>query len=838
MSQLTVASKISFKKNRRGKKAKGAVWTALFSFFSLVIIMAAGFGTSAYADQALETSVTMEVSYGFGNMAKGDRYLPVQISLENKAAEAFTGTVEFMTTTSSMEPYQYSYPVRIDENSAKEEIYYIPLGVRGDQIFVTLRDADGGEMIRKRLKLNISSDVSEVFVGVFSDDPESIGFLDEVGIRYGSVKTELIRLTEREAPDEALGYDQMDLLIITDYSLDRLSNTQQEAVMKWVESGGTLLFGGGENYRKNMGEYASELLEPPYEEPQLQEVNLGAEYSQNAPQDAVLTMMCSDLNLKDGSTLIRGDGIPLLSYSHRGKGRIVAAAFELKEIGAFCEDHPAFKEKFLTFVFGESAVEQLSQMDFYGYSNLYFSVQGLINTGNVDRLPNVLLYTVVIVFYILLIGPGLYQILKKKNMQRYYLGGVAACSLIFTAVIYAMGVKTRFQTPFFTYATVLDATDGREEEETFVNVRSPYNKPFTVTLSPDYTVRPITKSYYYDSVTAAKFTGEETYKTALVYGEDRTELRIRDTAAFTPKLFSLKKEIPESLSGIGVEGEISSFDGKIQGSVTNRFGYRLENAALLLYGKAVLLGNLEPGEEVSLDGKEVINYPLNYTYALAQTVTGSDKYEKTDIKDKGYMQAQERSRLLSFYIDQNMGEFMPDARLVGFSPNKNEKEFLDDGDFITEGLTMVTVSLPVDRTEEDRIYRCALEQDPTVISGNYQARYNSMYTSEPAEPSVVEYALGNDIEIEQVVFEHLSPIFRANPRYPYLTMFKGKMYFYNYNTGHNDLMEEGKNRYSVEELKPYLSPDNTITIKYVSESTGETGWDRLLPLIYVIGREK
>ena len=35
----------------------------------------------------------------------------------------------------------------------------------------------------------------------------------------------------------------------------------------------------------------------------------------------------------------------------------------------------------------------------------------------------------------------------------------------------------------------------------------------------------------------------------------------------------------------------------------------------------------------------------------------------------------------------------------------------------------------------------------------------------------------------------LSPVFINNPRYPYLNLFTGKMYFYNYDTGRNDLIE-------------------------------------------------
>lgn len=836
-------------KQRAGGKVEGrikrvrAVGTALFVLLILVLSVAAAAAFPACAAQpdrslqkpsaADEKAVTMDVTYGYCDLAKGDRYLPVRVSLSNQGISTFSGTVELLTTTSSKEPYEYVYPVSVDPMSSLKQVYDIPLGVKADQIFATLRGADGTEVVRKRIKLNISSDESETLIGVYCDDPDSMNYLDGVGLRYGSVKLKLIPLTQDEAPEDFLGYDQMDLLMVTDYDLNRLSDKQQNAILKWVENGGTLLFGGGTGYKNNMGKLADQLLGPSYGDPEPMEVNLGAEYSQNSPKDAVLTMTCADLNLKDGTILIPGDGFPLLSYTHRGKGRIAAAAFDLRDMGTFCQTHPSFTEQFLTLVMGDKKIERLSQSDLYGFSNLFFSVQGLINTGNVNRLPNVILYTVVIVFYILLIGPVLYHLLKRNSVQRYYIGAVAACSLLFTAIIFAMGVKTRFRTPFFTYASVLDATDGRKTEETYVNVRSPYNKPYTVSFDPAYTIRPITKNYLYSGVTAPKFTGDEPYKAALIFGEDQTELHIRDTVAFTPKMFSLKKEA--SSQGLGILGDITFFDGVLKGTVTNQSDRRLEDAALLLYGKVVLLGDLDPGQTVRLDGREVLNYPLNYIYALAQTISGADQYDTADIEDKGYMLAQERSRLLAFYFTQNLSDFTPDARLTAFDQDESNPDFLAGGSFTAEGLTMITAALPVRQEQNGEVYRCALEQEPKVISGTYQEQYNSIYASESA---VIEYALGNDIDVEKVDFQQMSPVYRENPRYPYLSMFQGSMYFYNYDTGHNDLMEEGKTEYTAEELKPYLSPDHALTIKYVSEDQGAAGWDRLLPLIYVTGREK
>lgn len=820
---------------KQGKRGAGL----FFALFALIFLAGAAWlplRAMAAVQAGKDAPVAMEVTYGFDDTAKGNRYLQIKVHMENKEAQDFTGRLQILTTESSMEVYRYDYPILINGGGQEEKILYIPLGIKTDQLFVSMTDAGSNEVIRKRLKLNnLSGDVAETFVGVFSDRPEELQFMDEVGIHYGSIKIRQVFLNRETAPEHAFGYDQLDMILVSDYDLNELSETQHKALSRWVDDGGTLLVGGGRRYIESMGRFASEILEPPYEEAVLQEINLGAEYSQNAPQDAVMEMVCADIGLKNGSTLMPGDAFPLLSYVHRKKGRIVAAAFELEDIREFCETHPAFIEKFYTMAMGEVKISELAQMEYSGFASLYFVIQGLINTGDAGRLPNIILYTFVIVVYLVLIGPVIYLSLKKRSLHRYYMGGVTACALIFTGIIYIMGMKTRFREPFFTYATILDVSGKDVEEETYVNIRSPYNKPYTVRLNPQYTVRPVTKSYYYDSITATRFTGEEDYKTDINFLPDRTEIKIRDTVAFTPKLFMLRKQLDET-EHVGIDGEVDLYGGKIEGTLVNRFDYKLEDAVLLLYGQAVLLGDLEPGQEIKLDDLEILNYPLSYTYALSQRVTGGDQYEKTDINDEGYMRSQEHSRLLSFYLDSVMNEYTPEATVVGFGPSQTQS-FLEGDDFTAEGLTMVTAKVEINRKENGLVYKTALEQEPKVISGNYQSRYNSMYTGEPVEPAIIEYSLGNDLDITRVDFKKLSPIFIDNPKYPYLNIFTGKMYFYNYDTGRNDLMEE-KDSYTADELKPYLSPANTLTVKYVSEGTNENGWDRQLPMIYVTGREK
>ena len=83
--------------------------------------------------------------------------------------------------------------------------------------------------------------------------------------------------------------------------------------------------------------------------------------------------------------------------------------------------------------------------------------------------------------------------------------------------------------------------DDEVERETYINVRSPYNTPYTVELNPEYTVRPVTKNYFYESNKPAVFTGRERYQTAVSLDEAKTEIWVRDSVAFEPGLFVLKR---------------------------------------------------------------------------------------------------------------------------------------------------------------------------------------------------------------------------------------------------------------------------------------------------------
>lgn len=780
-----------------------------------------------------DAEVTMDISYGYDGNAKSGRYVPVNFTLTSHSDAAFSGTVRTIAMESDYDIYQYDYPVSLGAGETAEESLDIPVG-RADVLYMKLFDAEGKELISKRLKMNAPSDIAELFVGILSDKPDELSYMEGVGVNYSSVRIKTFDLDTEKIPDTVVGLDLLDVLVITDYDTRQLSQDQISAIWEWVKEGGTLLLGTGARADDTLYAFRSDILEDDYAQPTEKSVDMGVEYATNGPGDSFMNLVCTDVSLKGGTSVLSNDEFPVLTAVSKGKGIIGVAVYDFVDIASFCEVQRSYMDKFFTALLGEDRLNNLSSYLYSGNSSQYWSVQNMLNTGDVDKLPALPFYLVVILGYIVLIGPGLYLFLKKKERRKFYRTAVVGTSLLFTAVVYLMGTGTRFKDTFFTYATIMDTTEGYVDEYTYINLRTPYNKAYTISLDPSYDLLPITRSNSYEMSPVPRFTGNEDYKVRITYGEEETKVSAQNAAAFSPKYFSLRKRTANT-DQKGLLGDVTLFEGKVYGTVTNEYPFPVEKVGILMYGEMVLIDELQPGETKNLDGISVINYPINSSYIVSSRVTGGYQYQKADINDPDYMLALSRTNILSFYLDKFSSFYNPEARIVAFSKDQDASQFLADGNYETYGMSMFTSTIDVNFTKDGKTYRSALMKPPTVVSGQYYSDSNAIYG---VDPVALEYYLGNDLEVEKLTFESPSDEFLSSESFNYVSIFKGDIYFYNHDTGNYDVMDTGKNVYTANELASYLSPGNTLTVKYVCKNTAEDNWYVTLPMLTVVGKDK
>lgn len=783
--------------------------------------------------QEENAGISMEIAYGYDNTAKGGRYLPLAVKIDNTRDTSLNGTIQVKSAESDGTVYRYDYEIEVAGAETCKKTYYIPVGTGASCLYVTLLAENGTELLTKTVKLNVNRDVPEMFIGILSDHPEELEYFNGVGIRYSTLRTRTFDLPGEEFPEDDVGLNLLDVLIVNDYKLRKLSERQTAAIMDWVHDGGLLILGTGARVDDTLGRFAPELLDDSYGTSSLRHINLGEGFALEDPSEGMLALSCVDFSLHGGNVIFSSNGLSLLTATAKEQGIIAVASFDLGDIQSFCEAHPSYVDHFFMSLLGDSRINQLSELVYSGNSSKFWSMQSLINTGDVNKLPNLALYVCVVVVYLGVLGPGMYLFLRDRELQGYYRRGVVVLSVVFAGLIYLLGSRTRFRSTFYTYASIRDVTADYVTDNTYVNIRNPYNRPYTVELSPEYSILPITRSSLYnDSLEQSDFSSTTPSQIVASYLEDETRIQGQGIPAFAPRYFQLERK-QENSEQVGITGEVRYFEGKISGSITNHFPFALENTTLMLYGTMVKIGPMEAGETKKLNDLELIRFPLGDSYVVADQISGESAFTATDIRNKEYLLALERSNLLKFYLDNYLNGYTADARVLAFSTEKEESAFLKTPSEDTYGLTLLTSSLAVNSSSDPMIYRSALMKAPTVISGTYEEQTNTMGASEPL---TLEYQLGGDIEVESLTLEPISEIFLKNGG-GYSEAFSGGIYFYNYGSGNYDLIDLDGQTMTVDQLKPYLSPANTITVRYVYDGSG--GYSSIqLPMPMVAGKER
>ncbi len=275
-----------------------------------------------------------------------------------------------------------------------------------------------------------------------------------------------------------------------------------------------------------------------------------------------------------------------------------------------------------------------------------------------------------------------------------------------------------------------------------------------------------------------------------------------------------------------ISARLKFFNEAFNGSIENKSPYDLEDAALLLYGRVAKLGRLSAGDTIDIEDLAAVNVPTGDSFATAAYIT--DLYS-LDTGDSAYADTLKKTRYLSSCIDELPESYYSGVRLIGFSEGENIFEDIStDRHADVSGTLLKSVAAEADFTYGRRVWRTALSTDPSVVSGDYDTASNTSRGS-----VVLEYSLGNDINVSSLYFTELAEVFRSESVAP----FAGRMSMYNYVTGSYDDVDTGTS-YTESSIAAYLSPANTLTVRYIPDTSLAAGAALFLPVPNINGEEK
>ncbi len=778
--------------------------------------------------------VAVDITAVYGRNAKLGSFVPIKVSLYGQTETPFSGTLSVYTLESDndegTEAYEYSYPVEVGPAESKTMEFYVPLGQKSGTIHLTLKDRKNRTMGETSMDFDVSKEDGRLLAGVLENKEGNLSWLDGIGLNYGMITTRVVEIPGEDIPEDSRGYSMFDVLFVNGYDCRTLNDSQKEAVLTWVENGGTLLVGTGKDRDKTLDILSEASSKVTLKDPEILWVGMGTEYTKNGPRDSEIRVTYSEPVISGAKERMVTDGTPLLKTIQCGKGTIGVYGVSLSDLSGFAKKNPSFASYFLGEIFTD---EELNSIYYYsnGGDSGYWNAYSLVSGGNGKRLPNLALYGIIVVGYLVVVGPGLYILLKKRGLNRYYGTAVFVFSAASCVVIWGMGFKTRFTSEFCTTATILDASGDSAEEMTFLNVRTPDSSGFTVDLPADYRVTPLTRSARYDMNQLEDYTKKRQPSIGIRKETDQTVLWSRKSKAFDSRYFLLERNLYQEMGN--VEAELTISDGRITGYVQNKLSVPLEDAAVYIYGQVLPIGNIEPGQRLEFDREPLKVWPVGMTWMLSDALIG--RPDRQEDSDEEYIENVQKSGLGSYFADRYYASYNSEVRFGAFLPEGyegNGEQFGENWD----GRTFYTQKVSCAMGTEGEIYRCGQIQEPSVTSGMGASYGNSMILY-GTDPAVVEYNPGTDIMIEKYSFLPVSDDFFQDSQYSYIRPFSGETSFYNEKTGSYDPVDIRKQDFSREELADYIAADGKITVRYTGGSEAESGISQTLPLLMVTGRE-
>ncbi|WP_421101320.1 hypothetical protein ACOKXV_14695 [Sporosarcina psychrophila] len=556
---------------------------------------------NALAAPDLKVSVTA----GIDGKAKEGKGAPVVIVIENSGI-AFSGDlvidVPSYFTTGSGE----AIPVDIGAGETKTISLVIPNMTDMNNMYGGMSNTktiylyEGGwekgkEVVHKgaqTLTTTMFYDDSK-FIVTFTDNPDRLGALKTSRILNASTSQIISasKMGEPNFPEEAAGWGAADFIIIDEYPLADLSEKKQNSLIGWVRSGGILVIGGSDNVKAETGVFSDHLpltLKASSEaNPEVLNKWAGTKgFEGNIP--SYLTALNPG-----ASSLLEDEGNVLVAYSKLGQGQIVQTAFSVG-------DDPIAKMVGMPAFWGTlfDATGHSNQWGQNPYDSPNNAIVHTVASTN-ELFPSFKVSTPlifgIIIFYIILIIPVLYFILKRKDKREYAWWIIPSIAILASIAIFAYGAKDRIGRAQIQHSAILnveqdDSLTGYYVEsiltnkagnftftapvETTLGASLPNNDPFRSSQGTIHKQAIVEKDA---AGTTMHLRNIGYWNVGTVYGETRIEKQGN------------------------YEIQLNVTDKKLTGSVTNGFPFALKDVSIWSGTKLIPIGDLGPGETAQVD---------------------------------------------------------------------------------------------------------------------------------------------------------------------------------------------------------------------------------------------
>ncbi len=751
-------------------------------------------------------NITMNVKYGIEGKYKNNYELPVNIEIENKG-ENVDGQVEVRVQTNAYDTYDaFICDVNINSNEKKTVTIPINLYENSSKISVLLKNGDN--IIKEKTVIVGSGRIDEynLFSGILTDDINGINLrtlnFNADGKRFGGdVRSVNVGLDIDMFSESYKAISALDMIIINNYDLSKFTDKHYKNLMEWVNNGGILVIGTGENSAKT-----------------IKDNGLGISY--NGTKD-LNGYTLADLEIKNATVALEKDGENLIYELDNEKGHIYVAAFDLANQNISNED---YIEYFWKEHIGKNFVNKVDRSNGNLNSNYSpYEITDLLNNIPIDKEINIGFIVGAFVFYCLIVGILVYFIMKKLGKRELLWAIIPVISILFSIMLFIIGTNTRIKDVALNQVSFI-FKDGSQESTVkgYIGVALK-NKGSLIVKEPDNVLLKIlNEDNYYRNNSKSEFKklGSKT-----VYKESNSYYEFENLSSLKMKKFTVsnyEQIVPSIDTNLKYESNI------LNGTIKNTLGNDIEKLLVVSSNSVWDVGKIKAGEEKNIDIKPTSSLGLSeYSHNLMGDYYNSYRDNKNKSNKENYKDIMRIQNEISSLVQIENNDLGP-TYIIAITNMPVDYGFSFDNRSISKyDTTIVTQKVNIDFTDKDGILNYPMGYfKPVVLSSSAYIYADDSYNEINGQGDVTfKYQVGSDLDILNIAVGNLNRQYQAsgNP----------KIFIYNNESQEYELLSIKSNGYDLTNPNAYIK-DGIVKIQVTLEEDGYTQ----IPQISVKGRAK
>lgn len=536
--------------------------------------------------------VVLDVKVGYqGGQTPPGAYFPVVVEVENPGAdleaEVRAGPAEFMDARA-----QYARPVLVPRGGKKTvRLHVPPMGqivhvelVRGDEPLVAVDAMVQYAPVHFAAVLSGAPETLRHLEGLelSSPSPAYMGKFGPGGPGGSRQRVAVVRMQPDELPDAAEALNGFRVVVLNDVSTSAMSPAQWQALDGWVRSGGTLVLGGGPNWRKTLGAVPAALLPVQVRDTvQLRTANgLGRFAGVEVPAGG---FVATDGALAQGAeAIVREGGVPLLARAPLGQGSVYQFGVDLGlDPVATWNGNPALWQKLL-----QTSGNRANPMMFEGpgtANRLGYTARQFPSL----EAPPVRTVFWLVLGYTFLVGPFNYVLLKRLDRRDWAWVIIPSIALLLGGAAFVFGFLAKGRHTLSNTVALMQFDDaGGGQLSAAVALYAPSRERLTLEVPGRGMVGGLPGTGGPPSPMT------DPYAVRIREGQQSTRVELTDAFAWTLRGFTVNR--PVQAAG-QLRVDLRGVDGELLGEVRNETPYRLFDVHVVAGQDVVKIGELAPG---------------------------------------------------------------------------------------------------------------------------------------------------------------------------------------------------------------------------------------------------